>query len=264
VLGLISRWKRLLRLRSAKKLCVVNGIGMYLDVNEHIQGLMAKGQYEPTQTQWVKRHLRLGNVFADVGSNFGHYTTLARSLVGPGGKVFAFDPSPVAFAALKEAIDRANLSNVTLVNAAVGKENGELTIYMPPAGANVHSPSAFESHPNCSPISVPLIALDSYAPFLDCPTIDMVKIDVEGSEPDVLDGMRKLIADGRVKRIICEFNSWWLRANNTTVEELFLKFEACNFEVEDKTEWQRNLPAIGNETFDLQDVLFRHTSASNR
>lgn len=242
-----------------KVLCSVNGVSMSLNLSEGIQRQMAEGRYEPTQTGWVRKHLKAGGVFVDVGANFGHYTTLAHSLVGEHGKVFAFDPSPIAYGTLEEAIGRAGISNVTLVNAAVGSIEGELTIFMPPETAGLHSPSAFESHPNFKPLSVPLLSLDGFAPLANCPVVDIVKIDVEGFEPDVLDGMRGLISAGKVKRVICEFNSWWLKANKTSVDELFRKFAALDFVIEEQTEWQRNLPAIKGETFDLQDVMFRYS-----
>jgi FkbM family methyltransferase len=242
---------------SGKKLCSVNGIPMYLNLKEGIQKAMASNSYEPAETNWVKKHLLRGGIFIDVGASFGYYTTLARSLVGEEGKVFSFEPSPVAYATLKDAVDRSNLANVIVTNAAVGRKKGELILYLPPAD-ELHSPSAFKSHSHHRPVTVPLIALDDFEPLLHCPPIDMMKIDVEGSEPDVLEGMRGLATGGKIKRVICEFNSWWLKANHTKVEDLFALFKELGFEIEEETEWKRNLPAIKGETFDMQDVLFRH------
>ena len=120
----------------------VNGVRMDLDTSEAIQGQMAIGKYEPTESEWVRRHLRPGSVFVDVGANFGWFTTLALSCVGSSGHVFAFEPSPVAFATLQRAL--GSHGNVTLINAAVGREPGEITLYLPNSGP-VHSPSVFES-----------------------------------------------------------------------------------------------------------------------
>jgi hypothetical protein len=87
----------------------------------------------------------------------------------------------------------------------------------------------------------------------------MIKIDVEGSEPDVLEGMSTLARSGRIRRVICEFNSWWLNANNTSIEDLQRRFSVMGFEAEESTEWQRG-PASGGGTFDLQDVLYRYAA----
>jgi FkbM family methyltransferase len=234
---------------------LVNGIAMDLDLGEAIQRQMATGSYEPEQTEWVRRHIGPESVFVDVGANFGWYTTLALSLVGLRGRVFAFEPSPVAFSSLKRAIDRSVHRNATLVNAAVGRETGNIIIYLPKGGP-VHSPSAFKSPGKFEPLAVPLIALDEFQPLADIPRIDMIKIDVEGSEPDVVEGMTSLVASGRVRYVLCEFNSWWLNANGTTVESLAARFHEMGFAVEESTKWARG-PASGGGTFDLQDVLYR-------
>ena len=230
---------------------------MRLDFRESIQKCMAKGVYDPDQTGWVKRHLREGSVFIDIGASFGYYTSLAWSLVGRRGRVFSFEPSPHAYSTLKHNLRGYKFRNITLVNAAVGRGVGEITIYMPPA-AGLHSPSAFVSHEEYPPLRVPLTSLDEFAPIASLDQIDMVKMDVEGSEPDVLKGMSGLIGRGKVKRIICEFNSWWLNANNTTVESLHSTFLQMGFEIEDQTTLQKNLPAIRDEVFDLQDFLYKY------
>jgi|EndMetStandDraft_5_1072996.scaffolds.fasta_scaffold103708_2 hypothetical protein len=82
----------------------VNGVRMDLDTSEAIQGQMAVGNYEPTESGWVRQHLRPGSVFVDVGANFGWFTTLALRRVGSRGHVSAFEPSPVAFATLQRAL----------------------------------------------------------------------------------------------------------------------------------------------------------------
>jgi FkbM family methyltransferase len=182
----------------------VNGVRMDLDTGEAIQQQMALGAYEPTESAWVRRHLGPGSVFVDVGANFGWFTTLALSRVGRRGHVFAFEPSPVAFATLKRAL--GSHSNVTLINAAVGREPGEITIYLPNSGP-VHSPSVFATAGDFRGQRVPLTSLDRCDALKEVPVIDMVKIDVEGSEPDVVEGMRDLIAADRIRRVLCEFNS---------------------------------------------------------
>ena len=111
----------------------VNGVRMELDMSEAIQAQMATGSYEPTESKWVSRHLGAGSVFVDVGANFGWFTTLALSRVGRLGRVFAFEPSPIAFATLQRTL--GDRRNVTLINAAVGREPGEITLYLPNDGA---------------------------------------------------------------------------------------------------------------------------------
>lgn len=235
----------------------VNGVLMDLDTSEAIQQQMALGNYEPAESEWVSQHLRPGSVFVDVGANFGWFTTLALSRVGSRGHVFAFEPSPVAFAILQRAL--GSYGNVTLINAAAGREPGEITIYLPNSGP-VHSPSAFDTGGDFRGQRVPLTSLDRCEALNDVPVIDLVKIDVEGSEPDVVEGMKDLIAGGRVRRVLCEFNSVWLNINNTSVDQLADQFRELGFAVETSTPWQTGSTSDGGQ-FHVQDVLYRHRSA---
>jgi FkbM family methyltransferase len=235
---------------------VVNGAKMRLDLNESIQRQMFLGAYEPVQTGWFKECLGTGDVFVDIGASFGHYTTLAAALVGPRGKVFAFEPSPVAGKVLEEAINESELQNVFLTKAAVGKRNGTIELYMPTTTPDLHSPSTIKSDPHFTPIQIPVISLDTFAPFATLESINLMKIDVEGYEPDAFSGMNHLLSEKRIKNIFCEFNSWWLARNLTTPAELLEQILAFGYEIHKKTDKLTGLPAHGGGTFDLQDIWF--------
>jgi len=230
---------------------VVNGAKMRLNLSEFIQRQMFLGAYEPVQTGWFKECLGPGDVFVDVGASFGHYTTLAAALVGPRGKVFAFEPSPVAGRVLDDAINESELQNVLLTRSAVGKRNDTIELYMPSTTPNLHSPSIMKSDPLFTPIQIPVLSLDTFAPFATLESINLMKIDVEGYEPDVLSGMNRLLSEKRIKNIFCEFNSWWLERNLTTSAELLEQILAFGYEIHKKTDRLTGLAAHGGGTFDL-------------
>ena len=240
---------------AARVACVVNSVVIQLDCTEQIQKSMSLGAYEPVQTEWVRRCLSEANRFVDVGANFGYYTTLAAQIVGATGEVFAFEPSPLAAESLAETIKANNITNVRLVRAAVGETEGTIDIFMP-VNSPVHSPSAFFSDSTFEPLSVPLLALDSYAPLNDGRAIDLVKIDVEGCEPNVILGMDRLMSEGRIRNIICEFNSGWLRRNNATPKSLYDMIVERGFAVSEKTELAIHSERPGGPTFELQDIWF--------
>ncbi|MET0195183.1 MAG: hypothetical protein ABW200_17620, partial [Hyphomicrobiaceae bacterium] len=72
--------------------------------------------------------------------------------------------------------------------------------------------------------------------------------------------MKGLIAAGRVHRVLCEFNSGWLKMNNTSVDQLAVQFQELGLDVEASTPWQTG-PASDGGLFHVQDVLYRHRSA---
>lgn len=217
---------------------------------------MFLGTYEPIETEWLRQCLGPGDTFVDVGANFGHYTTLGSALVGPTGRVFAFEPSPVANRVLEEAILASGIGNVLLTKAAVGKENGSVPLYLPTSGS-LHSPSVFRSDSRFVEIQVPLVALDRFEPLEAVPQVKVMKIDVEGYEPDVLIGAQELIKAKRIRNIFCEFNSWWLQRNSTTPGQLLELFLDLGYQIHRQTELQSNLVSQQGDVFSLQDIWFR-------
>ncbi len=245
------------RVRRGGVVGIVNRATFRLDLCETIQRRMFLRRYELAQTEWVKQCIGPGDVFVDVGASFGYYATLGASLVGPSGNVFAFEPSPVASRVLEEAIEQSPLSNVVLIRAAVGSEPGSIALYLPNT-PHLHSPSVLASDPEFRPIQVPVIRLDDFGPLRNL-TVKLVKIDVEGYEPNVLRGMSRLIRDRRIENVMCEFNSWWLRRNATTPEQLHDMFLSCGFRIERATDLERNLVGHLGERFDLQDRWYTQT-----
>lgn len=240
----------------ARVRAVVHQATMLLDLRETIQRQMFLGEYEPEQTGWFRECLEPGDTVIDVGASFGYYTTLGSALVGPSGKVFAFEPSPVAGRVIEEAIRDSGIRNIVLTKAAAGKANGSVPLYLPNS-RSLHSPSIFYSDPNFSPMQVPMISLDCFEPLKDVSKVKMVKIDVEGYEPDVLDGMELLVRSRRIENVLCEFNSGWLVRNSTTPKRLLERFLELGYDIRKQTMLQRLPTGKSGETFDLQDIWFR-------
>jgi len=233
----------------------VHSLIMRLDLSEGIQKSIASGSYEPEQTGWMVECLAPGDRFVDIGANFGWYIALVSTLHNRSIDVFAFEPSPVAAQVIATTIDENHLKNVTLVRSAVGACDGEISLYMP-MNDSLHSPSVFFSNPNFVPLQVPLISLDSYALLADGRPINLIKIDVEGSEPNVIRGMSELCRRGMVKNIICEFNSGWLRRNSWTPAKLFELITSLGFAVHKKTTlWASNEP--DGKRYECQDIWFK-------
>ena len=236
---------------------VVNQVRMSLDLQEGIQRKMFLGIYEPTQTEWFKECVSVGDIFIDIGASFGHYTTLGAATVGPSGKVFAFEPSPLASEAIKYAIKESKLQNVFLVQSAVGKSDCMVELFLPTT-KNFYSPSIMKSDPSFCSYQIPVITLDGFSPLKNISAIKLIKIDVEGYEPDVLQGMTNILREGRVQNIFCEFNSWWLERNLTTSEELLDRFLQYGYVIHKKTKLQRDLVGHKGVSYNLQDIWFKY------
>lgn len=147
------------------------------------------------------------------------------------------------------------LQNIILTKAAVGRESSNVFLFMPTT-QNLHSPSILYSDPDFVPVQVPMIALDHFTPLENISKIKLVKIDVEGYEPDVLLGMNYLIKNKRVENIICEFNSGWLKRNSVTPTQFLERFLDLGYQICRQTRFEENLIGRHSEFYTLQDIWF--------
>lgn len=143
--------------------------------------------WEPNETYWVMRSLRPGQTFVDIGANVGYYTVIASRLVGASGRVFAFEPDPVSFALLERNVALNGLDNVVLEQKAVSNEPGTLRLFISPANKGDHriyQPKGEEREF----VEIEAVVLDEYFAG-DRRGVDFVKIDTQGAEVVILEGM---------------------------------------------------------------------------
>lgn len=180
------------------------------------------GTYEPEQTALFGRLTATGATVFDVGAHVGYYTLLASALVGPAGRVAAFEPDPDNLRFLRAHVEVNRRSNITVIGAAVGECTGEALFEAgtgsgtghlaggvghaaaaaaPVAGAAAGSAGAAIQSVNAGAgaaagirIRVPVISLDEFVAARDC-VPDVLKIDVEGAEEMVLRGADRLLAE---------------------------------------------------------------------
>jgi FkbM family methyltransferase len=144
-----------------------------------------------------------GDTFLDVGANLGYYTIKMGGRVGPGGRVFSFEPNPAMFETLQENININGFAGrAEAFNAAAGAAAGRLAFsvdHSHPGGGTVHP------HPSAEGTAdVAVVAIDDALP--QDVVVDLIKIDVEGFEPMVFDGMARLLARSPQAAIVCEFS----------------------------------------------------------
>lgn len=140
--------------------------------------------YEPELSGLVEQLVQPGSTFIDGGANSGWYTLLAASRVGPSGRVWAVEASPIAWGRLTRNLElNPELSSrVTLVHAAFTEKSGaRARIYL---GAKRDECSSLHRPELGEGIEVPTVGLRDLNP----PPHSIVKLDIEGSEYAVWDG----------------------------------------------------------------------------
>lgn len=167
------------------------------------------GSYEYEKRVVFETTVTEGSVVFDIGAHVGFYTLLASVLVGPSGKVFAFEPAPRNLFYLKEHLRLNRITNVTVIEAAVSDSAGVVSFDEGSDSSTGHISTEGQ-------LKVRSVGLDEFVSQGEVPVPHYIKIDVEGAEKLMLLGARSVLANahptlflathGRdVHRQCCEF-----------------------------------------------------------
>lgn len=179
----------------------IHGLRYFLDANDIMITpiLITNRQWEPEVTRIVWDLCRPGGVFVDVGAGIGYFSCLAARRVGRTGRVVCFEADPQSYRLL---VDNINVNwffeGVEAHNRAVFDHNGSLTLYRRlryqanTSVARISDDELERIFDRTEAVEVPSVTLDAMF-ATDNRTIDVLKIDVEGAEPYVFDGMRKTV-----------------------------------------------------------------------
>lgn len=179
-----------------------SGFYMLLNPTEHIQQqLFWYGEYEKELGIILKKILRPDNVFLDVGANIGYFSLLVANY-SPTIKVISFEPVSELFQKLNENISINSIKNITTVNTAVGDTNEEIEMFIS-ANDNLGM-SSFQQPENYSgkKEKVKVVTIDDWFITSGLTKIDLVKLDIEGSELAALKGMRMMLQNQKPALII--------------------------------------------------------------
>jgi FkbM family methyltransferase len=169
------------------------------------------GTWEPELTAFIAQGLRPGDAFLDVGANIGYFSVLAARGVEPSGSVIAVEASPAVFRQLEETIELNSAAGVIRpIKAAAGRDAGPMPIYSGPSH-NIGLTTTVAERGFELEAVIPALPLDSMIGPDDISVLRMIKIDVEGREPDVLAGMEVLIRTSRQDlEVLIELSpAWW-------------------------------------------------------
>ncbi|MBA4189772.1 MAG: hypothetical protein C0467_17445 [Planctomycetaceae bacterium] len=186
---------------------------------------------EQKERDLVDALVRPEMVVFDVGANVGDYTELFSRSVGPGGRVFAFEPIASTFGRLKERMAKPGHENVRVFQNAIYSTDGEVTFNVFPdeySGWNsIGKPEMLDpkTHKNIVPFAGSQTAvsrsLDSFCEQHGIGRIDFLKVDVEGAEKNVFRGAEGLLCRNAIGFIQFEISAKMLEGMKATARETF-------------------------------------------
>lgn len=157
-----------------------------------VSGSIAFGFYEQEETEFFREKIKPGMTVVDVGANIGYFTLIMASKTGKDGRVIAFEPEPENFSILKKNIAYNFLDQVVCRPVALGDAIGFAKLFLSKDNKGDHHVYSTENE-NRDFVNVPVQTMDSQLEKLGITKVDVMKIDVQGSESAVLEGMKKII-----------------------------------------------------------------------
>ena len=177
---------------------------IYLDSKDSL-GLAINPNHEYEETIMIKQQIKKGNNVIDIGANIGYFTLLFAKLVGPDGKVFAFEPDPTNFSILKKNIEVNNYNNVILSQKAISDKTEPTKLFLCKFSNGMHR--TYDSNLCDKSLDIESVTLDDFLNQINFSgKIDFIKIDTEGSEIKVLKGIEKIIEMNDDISLQIEFN----------------------------------------------------------
>ncbi len=168
------------------------------------------GLYEIGMTEALWRLTEPGDLAIDAGSNIGYAASILAIRVGSRGRILCFEPHPLVFESLKENVEiwrkDKRCGTFVLYETALGVANGRALLHtndwFQTNRGTAWLSAKIESAPEINVIEVPVRSLDSLLDGVE--TIGIVKMDVQGSELSVFEGMTQLLERRAVRDIVFE------------------------------------------------------------
>ncbi|MBI4484723.1 MAG: FkbM family methyltransferase, partial [Acidobacteria bacterium] len=208
---------------------IADGVRLFIDLSDHVIGLnILRGTYEQDEVALVRHLLRPGDAAIDVGGHIGFFTMQMAAVVGPEGRIYAFEPLDANADLLERSIVENRFTDrVFFQRAAAGATSGDATLTFP--AETLNSGGAYLLRDGTAPLTgnqtkqVPLVALDNLP--IRRP-VRLIKMDVEGAEPQVLRGAQRILTEDR-PTILSELHPTQLdRASGVTADDFLAQVRA--------------------------------------
>lgn len=181
--------------RNAPRLVQVADFQIYVRANDNFIGATIERwqSYEPHVSRVLSGLLSRGKTFVDVGANIGFFSLLAAERVGRAGRVLSFEPNPDNCDLLRMSATANGFEDIIAIhNVAVAERKGQLQFTAPAIDSNGRVVNTAEAASgNVETFTVEAVTLDDA--LADVGRVDVIKMDVEGSEARAWRGMQEVV-----------------------------------------------------------------------
>lgn len=193
-----------------------------------------KIQSDRYERKLLAEFIKPGMTVVDVGANIGIFSRYLSDLVGPQGKVYAFEPDATNFKHLSRNLRAC--SNVELIQEAVSDETGEISLFVS-SELNIDH-RTYDNGEGRHQVKINAHRLDDFFPPGTC--IDFIKTDIQGGEYKALRGMQRVLTENPNLNLLIEFWPWGLtQFDENGVEMLIDLIKSYDFAIDLVKDGQR-------------------------
>lgn len=200
-----------------------------------VSGALTFGVYEKSEIAFMQRILKPGAIMLDIGANVGLYSALGGLALGEKGRIIAFEPDPESRKYLKQTIDANALSNTEVISAAASNNNGTTQLFI--STNNRGDNRLYENQNADVAVDVATVRIDDVLNERNIDAVDIIKIDVQGFEGYVIEGMEQTLKNSQRLQMLMEFWPEGLSSAGTNPLDLLNRLESFGlslFELKEK------------------------------
>jgi FkbM family methyltransferase len=212
-----------------------------------VSGALMLGVYERDEIAFMQEAFRSGQVMLDIGANVGLYTALGGSIIGRTGRIFAFEPDPQSLEFLHKTVKANYLVNTTVVGAAASNKNGSANLYV--TKSNRGDNRLYPNDLSIGSLPIKTMKLDDYLEGQNIRQVDVIKIDVQGFEGQVVEGLLATLKRSFGVKILMEFWPQGLLAAGTEPIELLQRLEGLGLSINELLPGGKFQPIENKMTF---------------
>lgn len=190
------------------------------------------GAWHEPELDLISHVVRPGDNVIDIGANYGVYAYHLSRAVGPGGRVYSFEPIPYTLKSFEMIARALRLDNVEIIPKGCGdkatvakfnipiQDNGAIIAGTVHLGTRQNDRPGRERHARFQKfkqIECEIVVVDDYLPNLD--RVSFLKCDIEGADYYALRGCQKII-ERNLPMVVCEINPWFLEGFGVKLEDL--------------------------------------------
>ncbi len=190
-------------------------------------------------TELMRQYIQPDDVILELGANIGYYVLLESQILSENGCIYAVEPSAENVALLKRNVELNQVRHIDIDHMAMSDTKGTAKLYTGDA-CNLHSLVNESGDSTANFVEVPTDTVDGY--LAGKKPITFLRMDIEGYEAVIIDGMQETLASPVLKRMFIEIHPAKIESDRMQV---FLKtLEEHGFEIDaaiSRDNWQRSV-----------------------